>query len=475
MSRFPELFEEAIEEVVIGEALLVEELAEHIARAHRRAPERRCAPRCGSSRATRSSATTPVTGLATQELVSLIGIAAASERRTRRLVGVEATGINACPCAQGLVRERAAERLGEAGFDELDVERILELVPLATHNQRGRGTLFVGTERAGERRAARADRRGLDELAGLRAAEAARRAVRRRARAPAAALRRGLGARSRCATTLDRVPGARRRRLPALAPGQPRDDPRRTTWSPSATARSASCAPSSRAASRPSGTPSSRVAQLLTGWLLLLSGPRGSGTRFSVPARRRPMFARWRTSTASAASAAKTITGQGSPSSRRDHRQRDRGGDRRERRVAEEREDDEPDAAPSRRRAARRRGTRRRRSRPSCRRVAKPQEQRPPVPEHRRGAGEHAGQVPDEQRRRRARARTPSATSSSITGSAEPRAVRPPDVRRADVAAADRADVLVPEAAARASTRTACCRPGSRRRGSDGSASLLRA
>src|SRR5690242_16539257 len=31
MSRFPELFEEAIEQVVIGEALLVEQLAEHIA------------------------------------------------------------------------------------------------------------------------------------------------------------------------------------------------------------------------------------------------------------------------------------------------------------------------------------------------------------------------------------------------------------------------------------------------------------
>ena len=31
MSRFPELFEEAIDAVVIGEALLVEELAEHIA------------------------------------------------------------------------------------------------------------------------------------------------------------------------------------------------------------------------------------------------------------------------------------------------------------------------------------------------------------------------------------------------------------------------------------------------------------
>ena len=32
MSRFPELFEEAIDELVIGEMLLVERLAEHIAR-----------------------------------------------------------------------------------------------------------------------------------------------------------------------------------------------------------------------------------------------------------------------------------------------------------------------------------------------------------------------------------------------------------------------------------------------------------
>jgi GTP cyclohydrolase I/GTP cyclohydrolase-4 len=145
MSRFPELFEEAIEEVVIGEALLVEQLAEHIA-AH--IVERQKALRAEVRIAARYplERETPVTGLRTQEMVSLIGLAAASAEQTRRLVGVEATGINACPCAQGLVRERAAERLGEAGFDELDIERILELVPLATHNQRGRGTLFVGTE-----------------------------------------------------------------------------------------------------------------------------------------------------------------------------------------------------------------------------------------------------------------------------------------------------------------------------------------
>jgi GTP cyclohydrolase IV len=145
MSRFPELFEEAIEEVVIGEALLVENLAEHIA-AH--IVDRQRALRAEVKIVARYplERETPVTGLPTQEMVSLIGLAAASADHTRRIVGVEAAGINACPCAQGLVRERAAERLGEAGFDELDVERILELVPLATHNQRGRGTLFIGTE-----------------------------------------------------------------------------------------------------------------------------------------------------------------------------------------------------------------------------------------------------------------------------------------------------------------------------------------
>jgi GTP cyclohydrolase-4 len=146
MSRFPELFEEAIELVVEEEALLVETLAEHIAS---RIVERQKALRAEVSIRAQwpIHRRTPVTGLATQEMVTLCGIAAASESGTRRVVGVEATGINACPCAQGLVRNRASERLLDAGFDTDDIERILDLVPIATHNQRGRQTLFVGTER----------------------------------------------------------------------------------------------------------------------------------------------------------------------------------------------------------------------------------------------------------------------------------------------------------------------------------------
>jgi GTP cyclohydrolase IV len=145
MSRFPELFEDAIELVVEREAMLVEVLAELIARS--------VVERQGAMKAEvwiRAQwpihRRTPVTGLATQEMVTLCGIAAASENGTRRAVGVEATGINACPCAQGLVRNQASERLLDAGFDTTDIDRILDLVPIATHNQRGRQTLFVGTE-----------------------------------------------------------------------------------------------------------------------------------------------------------------------------------------------------------------------------------------------------------------------------------------------------------------------------------------
>ena len=145
MSRFLEIFGEAVDEVVIGEAFLVETLAEHIA-AHivRRQDALRAEVQIRAQYPLERR--TPVSDLKTQEIATLIGIAAASPGSVRRVVGVEAWGINACPCAQGLVRGAAAERLLEAGFGDGDVERILELVPLATHNQRGKGTLLVGTD-----------------------------------------------------------------------------------------------------------------------------------------------------------------------------------------------------------------------------------------------------------------------------------------------------------------------------------------
>ena len=74
----------------------------------------------------------------------MFGAAVASETGTRRLIGVEAQGMTACPCAQEMVMERSQERLTEAGFSDSEIARVFESVPVATHNQRGIGTLHVG-------------------------------------------------------------------------------------------------------------------------------------------------------------------------------------------------------------------------------------------------------------------------------------------------------------------------------------------
>jgi GTP cyclohydrolase-4 len=80
----------------------------------------------------------------TQEIYTLIGIAAATAEQAVQVVGVEAEGMMACPCAQDMVGTYARERLLETGFTEAQADAALAVVPLATHNQRGRGTLLVG-------------------------------------------------------------------------------------------------------------------------------------------------------------------------------------------------------------------------------------------------------------------------------------------------------------------------------------------
>jgi GTP cyclohydrolase I/GTP cyclohydrolase-4 len=144
MSRFEEVVNEAIGEVVLsGSAFQAETLAQRIAELVR---ERQGAARAEVTIAARypEHKPAPVSGVQTQEIYTLYGRAVASTRGTRRLVGVSATGMTACPCAQELVAGRARVRLSEDGFSEEQIERILERVPVATHNQRGLGTLHIG-------------------------------------------------------------------------------------------------------------------------------------------------------------------------------------------------------------------------------------------------------------------------------------------------------------------------------------------
>jgi GTP cyclohydrolase I/GTP cyclohydrolase-4 len=144
MSRFEEVVNEAIGEVVLGEsAFRAETLAQHIAEKVR---DRQGALRAEVHIEARypEHKPAPVSGIETQEIYSLLGAAVASEAGTRRLIGVRAQGLTACPCAQTLVQARSHERLLEDGFSESEIERIFEAVPVATHNQRGLGTLHIG-------------------------------------------------------------------------------------------------------------------------------------------------------------------------------------------------------------------------------------------------------------------------------------------------------------------------------------------
>ena len=144
MSRFEEVVNDAIGEVVLGEsAFRAETLAQHIAEKVRdRQGARRAEVHIEARYPEHKPA--PVSGIATQEIYSLLGAAVASEAGTRRLIGVRAQGMTACPCAQTIIQASSHERLRAEGFTEDEIERIFEAVPVATHNQRGLATLHIG-------------------------------------------------------------------------------------------------------------------------------------------------------------------------------------------------------------------------------------------------------------------------------------------------------------------------------------------
>src|ERR1700754_4830698 len=116
MSRFEEVVNDVIGEVILGETgFKAEQLAERIAV---RVRDRQDALRAEVTVAARypEYKPAPVSGITTQEIYTLFGAAVASARGTRRLIGVT----------------------------EQEIGGILEAVPVATHDQIGRGTLHLG-------------------------------------------------------------------------------------------------------------------------------------------------------------------------------------------------------------------------------------------------------------------------------------------------------------------------------------------
>lgn len=142
MSRFPSEVDVALDALVRESAPDIETLAARIAAgivASQGAQRSRVAVRAKVPRSRRA----PLSAAPSQEVFDLLAWAASNGQRTAALVGVEALGMTACPCGQEMLRDHARERLSELGFDRREIERILAAVPIATHNQRARGTLVV--------------------------------------------------------------------------------------------------------------------------------------------------------------------------------------------------------------------------------------------------------------------------------------------------------------------------------------------
>lgn len=142
MSRFPHVLDTSLDALVRRSAPDIESLAAAVAEGIVRAQgaaraEVRLAAKVPRTRHA------PLSGQPTQDVWTLLGWAVSDGSRTERLVGVEAEGMTACPCAQDMMRDHARERLAEAGLSAADIERALDVLPLATHSQRGRGTLVV--------------------------------------------------------------------------------------------------------------------------------------------------------------------------------------------------------------------------------------------------------------------------------------------------------------------------------------------
>jgi len=89
---------------------------------------------------------TPVTKANGQEVVDIFAEAVARAGPAgylRKTVGAEVLGMTACPCAQEIMKEEVREELAKLGISGKEASDLADRLPIATHNQRGRGSISI--------------------------------------------------------------------------------------------------------------------------------------------------------------------------------------------------------------------------------------------------------------------------------------------------------------------------------------------
>lgn len=146
MSRNPEAISEVLEEALGGTTVEIESLCAEIVncllKKHKYAKRAEVSMKSDFIIMKES----PVTRHKTQEMTNImadaIGYRDDGEVVIRKMIGAEVVGMTVCPCAQEATRESAKIELLKF-LDEETTEKVLQTVPFASHNQRGRGMIMI--------------------------------------------------------------------------------------------------------------------------------------------------------------------------------------------------------------------------------------------------------------------------------------------------------------------------------------------
>lgn len=150
LSRNFEVIDEVLQQAIDGEVNGIEELCSVVARKllDRHEYADRTEVQMRSQFMVKRE--TPVSKTSCHEVVQVHARAIAQrtfhEPLIRKSIGAEVTGMTACPCAQNIMQEHATHVLTGLGIEDEKIEKFFAEVPMATHNQRGRGFLCIETD-----------------------------------------------------------------------------------------------------------------------------------------------------------------------------------------------------------------------------------------------------------------------------------------------------------------------------------------
>jgi GTP cyclohydrolase-4 len=150
LSRNFEVIDEVLQQAIEGEVNGIEEVCSAVARKlldHHEYADRTEVMMRSLFMVKRE---TPVSKTECHEVVKVLASAVAQRNAkkpiVRKSIGAEVTGMTACPCAQNIMKEIATNSLHNLGVEQETITRFLDEVPMATHNQRGRGFLCIETD-----------------------------------------------------------------------------------------------------------------------------------------------------------------------------------------------------------------------------------------------------------------------------------------------------------------------------------------